>query len=194
MAYISSKKFWESEFDNIVSWKDTVKHFNLNQLRPKVNETCKEDEKITTNSKPTDNTDVINKGFLDEELYKVKDHISNIPQNYIDFESHVINEEEILIERSVKTTFQIPYDVGFFGKYDIADDIIKDHLLFEVNERGRLDLEEVNDIIQWFYSNTHFEKQSNIKHKKSTSPTIFVSVWYRDVFTKWTTYKWRRNK
>ena len=41
MAYISYKKLWESEFDNIVSLKDKVQHLNISQLKLEVHSTYK---------------------------------------------------------------------------------------------------------------------------------------------------------
>ena len=60
MAYARYYKLWRSEFYNNVSAKDRVQDINLNQLKFKVNDTYKKDEKITTNSEVTDYTDKIN--------------------------------------------------------------------------------------------------------------------------------------
>ena len=50
MAYISYKKLWESEFDNIVSKKDKVQDLNLNQLKLQTHNTYKkEGRKIIRN-------------------------------------------------------------------------------------------------------------------------------------------------
>ena len=65
MAYISNNKLWESEFDNIVSKKDKLQDLNINQLKLEEHDTYKKDEKITTSFEPTDNSDVINKAYLD---------------------------------------------------------------------------------------------------------------------------------
>ena len=70
MADISYNKLWESEFDGIVSKRDKIQDSNINQLKLEVHETYKKDEKITTNFEPVDNSDVINKGYLDEKLEK----------------------------------------------------------------------------------------------------------------------------
>ena len=72
MAYISYNKFWESEFDGIVSEGDKLQHLNINNLKLEIHDTYEKDEKITTNFEPTDNRDVINKGNLDEKLLKKK--------------------------------------------------------------------------------------------------------------------------
>ena len=70
MAYISYNKLWEIEFDGIVSERDKLQDLNNNQLKLEVHDTYKKDEKITTNFEPTDNLDVISKGFLDEIFWK----------------------------------------------------------------------------------------------------------------------------
>ena len=70
MAYNSYNKLWESEFIDIVSKRDKLQDANINQLRFEVDDTYKKDEKTTTNFEPTDNRDLINKGYLDEKLEK----------------------------------------------------------------------------------------------------------------------------
>ena len=49
MAYISYKKLWESEFDDIVSKRYKLQHANISQLKLKVNEAYKKDEKKQIN-------------------------------------------------------------------------------------------------------------------------------------------------
>ena len=66
MAYISYNKLWESEFDGIVSKRDKLHDLNINQLNIEVHDTCKKDEKITTNFEATDDSHVINKAHLDD--------------------------------------------------------------------------------------------------------------------------------
>ena len=78
MAHISYNKLWESEFDGIVSKRDKLQGLNINQLKLEVHGTYKKDEEITTNFEPTDNADVINKGYLDDKLLKVNVHISSL--------------------------------------------------------------------------------------------------------------------
>ena len=70
MAYISYNNLWESECDGIVSKRDKLQDLNINQLKLEVHDTYKKDEKITTNFEPTDPSDVINKGYLDDKLLK----------------------------------------------------------------------------------------------------------------------------
>ena len=55
--------------------------------------------------------------------------------------------EGVFIEKAVKTT--ILHDKG---NYDNADDVLKEYIIIEVNERRRPDLEELNDAIQGFYA------------------------------------------
>ena len=45
MAYISYNKFWESEFDGIVSKRDKLQDLNINQLKLEVHDTYEKDEK-----------------------------------------------------------------------------------------------------------------------------------------------------
>ena len=70
MAYISCNKLWESEIDGIVSKRDKLQDLNINQLKLEVHDTYTKDEKLTTDFEPTDNSDVINKAYLDEKLSK----------------------------------------------------------------------------------------------------------------------------
>ena len=69
MAYIFYNKFWESEFDNIVSKRDKLQDLNINQLKLEVHDTYKKD-KITTNFESTTDSDVIKKAYLDAKLKK----------------------------------------------------------------------------------------------------------------------------
>ena len=74
MAYISYDNLWESEFDGIVSKRDKLQDLNINQLKLEVHDSYKKDEKITTNFEPIDNSDVINKSYLDKKLLKNDGH------------------------------------------------------------------------------------------------------------------------
>ena len=66
MAYISYNILWECEFDKIVSKRDKLQDLKINQLKNEVHGSHKKDEKITSDFEPTDDTDVINEGYLDE--------------------------------------------------------------------------------------------------------------------------------
>ena len=142
MAYISYNKLWESEFDGIVSKRDKLQDLNINQLKLEVHDTYKKDEKITTNFEPTDNSDVINKGYLDEKLIKIDGHLSKLEKDYNEykFKYNKQNVEDILIQRAVKT-IQILYDKGLFYNYANADKILEDFLF---TTRRRPDLSEEN--------------------------------------------------
>ena len=68
MAYKSFINLLENKFDNIDSKPDKLQDMNINQLKLDVQDTRKKDEKMTTNFKPTDHSDVIYKAYLDEKL------------------------------------------------------------------------------------------------------------------------------
>ena len=125
MAYISYNKLWESEFDGIVSKRDKLQDLNNNQLKLEVHDTYKKNEKITTNFEPIDNTDVINKGYLDEKLLKINGHLSKLEKDYNEFKKQHNKQsvEDILIQRTVKTTIQILYNKGLFDNFQSADKI-----------------------------------------------------------------------
>ena len=121
MAYISYNKLWESEFDGIVSKRDKLQDLNINQLKLEVHDTYKKDEKITTNFEPIDDSDVINKSYLDGKFKKIDRHISYIGKDYNEFKLQYNKQsvEDIL----VKTMIQILYDKGFFDNYANADKV-----------------------------------------------------------------------
>ena len=139
MAYISYNKLWESEFDGIVSKRDKLQDLNINQLKLEVHDTYKKDEKLTTNFEHIDNSDVINKGYLDEKLLKIDGHLSNLEKDYNEFklQYNKQNVEDILIQRAVKTTIQILYDKGFLDKFQNADKVLE-KFLFTTRRRGDL--------------------------------------------------------
>ena len=85
MAYISSIRLWESEFDNIVSKRDKLQDSNINQLKLEVHDSYEKDEKITRNFKPVDDSDVINKAYLDEKVLKINAHLSKLEKDYNEF-------------------------------------------------------------------------------------------------------------
>ena len=143
MAYISFNKNWESEFDGIVSKRDKLQDLNINQLKLEVHDTYKKDEKLTTNFEPVDDSDVINKGYLDSKLLKIDGHISKLEKDYneLKLQYNKQNVEDILIQRAVKTTIQILYDKELFDKFQNADKVLEDFLF---TTRRRPDLSEEN--------------------------------------------------
>ena len=143
MAYISYNKLWKSEFDGIVSKRDKLQDLNINNLKLEVLDTYKKDEKLTTNFEPVNDSDVINKAYLDEKLIKVNGHISKLEKNFNEFilQYNKQNVEDILIQRAVKTTIQILYDKGLFDNYANADKVLEDFLF---TSRRRRDLSEDN--------------------------------------------------
>ena len=145
MAYISYNKLWESEFDGIVSKRDKLQDANISQLKLEAHDTYKKDEKITTNFKPVNNEDVVNKGYLDKKLEKINGHLSFLEKDYNEFklQHNEQNVEDILIQRTVKTTIQILYDKGLFDNFQNADKVLED-FLFIKKRRGDLS-EQVNE-------------------------------------------------
>ena len=143
MAYISYNKLWDSEFDGIVSKRDKLQDANINNLKLEVHDTYKKDEKISTNFKPIDNEDVINKGYLDEKLLKIDGHLSKLEKDFNEFklQYNKQNVEEVLVQRAVKTTIQILYDKGLFDNFQNADKVLEDFLF---TTRRRPDVSEEN--------------------------------------------------
>ena len=88
----------------------------------------------------TDNTDVIDKAYLDEKLLKISGHIPLLEKDYNEFILHYNKQsvEQSLIRRTVKTTLQIFYDKGLFDNFNNADEVLKDCLF----TREILDLEK----------------------------------------------------
>ena len=147
MAYISYNKLWESEFDGIVSKRDKLQDSNISQIKLEVYDTYKKDEKLTTNFEPVDDSDVINKAYLDEKLLKINSHISKLEKDYNKciLQYNKQNVEEILVQRAVKTTIQILFDKGLFDNFQNADKVLEKFLF---TTRRRPDLEKINDDIQ----------------------------------------------
>ena len=119
MAYVSYNKLWESEFDNNVSKRDKLQHLNIDQLKLEVHDIYKKkDEKITTNFEPTDDSDVINKPYLDGKLKKIDGRISYIGNEHNKFILEYNKQStEVLVQRGVKTTIQTLYDKGLFDGF-----------------------------------------------------------------------------
>ena len=143
MAYISYNKLWKSEFDGIVSRRDKLQDANISQLKFEVHDTYKKVEKLTTDFKAVDDSDVINKGYLDEKLLKIDGHVSKLEEDYNEFilQYNKQKVEDVLVQRAVKTTIQILYDKGLFDNYDNADKVLEDFLF---TTRCREDLSEDN--------------------------------------------------
>ena len=157
MVHISYKNLWEPEFDGIVSKRDKLQDLNINQLKLEVHDTYEKDEKITTSLEPVKNSDVINKGYLDDKLLKINGHLSKLENDCNEFKIQYNKQsvEEILIQRAVKTTIQILFDKGLFDNYAKAEKVVED-FLFTTRRRG--DLEEVNYDVQRFCSKIQIKK------------------------------------
>ena len=108
-----------SEFDGSISRRVKLCDLNIIQLQLEVHDTYKKDEKITTNFEPTDDSDVINKAYLDEKLKQIDGDISYIEKDYNEFKLQYKKQtvEDILIQRAVKTTIQILYDKRLFDTF-----------------------------------------------------------------------------
>ena len=100
--------------------------------------------KKTTDFEPVNGSDVINKAYLDEKFEKTDGHISYIETDYNEFKLQNNKQpvEEILVQRTVKTTIQILYDKGLFDNFQNAEEVLKDFLF---TTRRRPDLQEVKD-------------------------------------------------
>ena len=85
MTHIGYGNICRTEFYTIVSGKDTLENKNLNQLKLKVDDTHKKDEKITTNFETSKDKDDINKTFTDTTLSKTEGHISFKEKNYKEY-------------------------------------------------------------------------------------------------------------
>ena len=128
MACISYNRRWKSEFDGIVSKRDKLQDLNINHLKLEVQDTYKKEEKITTDFEAVNDEDVKNKAFLDDKLLKINGHVSKLVKDYNEFKLQYNKQsiEKILIQRAVKTTFQILYDKGLFDNFQNAEEILED--------------------------------------------------------------------
>ena len=80
--------------------------------------------KKTTKFEPSDDTDVVNKAYLDENLSKMECQISYFQKGYNEFELHYNKQsvEDIFIQRSIITTRQIMYDKSLFDNHANSDE------------------------------------------------------------------------
>ena len=116
---------------------------DINQLKLKVHDTYKKDQKITTNSEAVEEEDFINKGYLDSKVLKIDGYLSKLEKDYNEFklQYNKQNVEDILIQRAVKTTIQILYYKDLFDNYASAHNVLED---FSFTTRRRGDLSEDN--------------------------------------------------
>ena len=75
-ACTSYDELWKIECSKNVYAKDRVQDIKINQLKLEVNDTYRKDEKRPTKFEPSHNENVVNKAYLDTEIFKVKGHIS----------------------------------------------------------------------------------------------------------------------
>ena len=130
MAYVRYINMWESEFDDIVAKKDKVQDLNTNQSKLEVHDTYENYEKIKANFEPIDDTDVINKVYLDEKIFEINGLLSSLEKDYDEFKLQYNKQsvEENLIQRAVKTTIQILYDKSWFDSFQNVYKVSKDFL------------------------------------------------------------------
>ena len=145
MAYLSYNKLRDSEFHNIVFKKDKVQDLNINQLKLEVHDSYKNDQKLTTNFKPSNDEVVINKAYLEAILLKIDGHLLFLEKDYNEFKLQYDKQTRNFNSGSCGRTNQILYDKGLFDSFPKADKVIKDFLF--VTKR-RSDLGKVNDDIQ----------------------------------------------
>ena len=136
---------------------------NINQLKLEVHDTYKKDEKLTTNFEAVDSKDVKNKGYLDSRLLKIDGHLSKLEKDCNEFklQNNKQSVEDILIQRSVKTTIQILCDKGLFDNFQNVDEVLGD-FLFTTRRRRRFIRTS-----KWCRSMILFKK--NNLNKKATS-------------------------
>ena len=97
--------------NNVISiiflFVDRVQDFKLNQLKLKLNDTYRKNQKITTNFEPHNNGDVVNKTYLDTEKSKKEGHFSLKEKDYIEYKlRNDKHSEKVLFEGAFKTTIQ----------------------------------------------------------------------------------------
>ena len=142
MAFMSYKKSWESNFDNIVSKRDKLQGLNINQLKVEVHDTYKKTEK---NNKIWTYWWI--RCYVEKKIKKVVGHISYIENEYNEFKLQYNKKsvQQILTQRAVKTTNQLLNDRGLFGNYANSDKVLED--FFTIRRRENLS-DQLNDVVQ----------------------------------------------
>ena len=74
MAIIDFDKLWRSEIYENVSEKDRVQDVELYQIKVKVKDSYRKDETITTKFEPSIDEDVVDKSYLDTDIFKSEGH------------------------------------------------------------------------------------------------------------------------
>ena len=88
-------------------------------------------------------------------MLKIYGHLSQLEKDNNDFilQYNKQSVEGVLFQRAVKKTIQILYEKGVFDNYANADKFLASFLY---TTRRRVDLDEVNDVVQGFCSNINF--------------------------------------
>ena len=124
MAYFSYNKLWRSEFYNNhnFSAKNKMQGLSLNQLKLKINDTYKTDEKRATKVEAVNDEDVINKFYPDGNSSITNVQITYIETGYNEFQLH--NSKQ-------SVDYTIFYDKRLYDKYENADEVLKNYLFVE---------------------------------------------------------------
>ena len=88
-----------------MSVKNRVQEKIIHQLKFNVNDTYKQDE-IKTKIEASKDEDVINNSYLDTKLAEVKGHVSCMENDYNEFIDLERSNEEVLNEKTPKTTIR----------------------------------------------------------------------------------------
>ena len=67
---------------------------------------------------------MLNKAYLDENSSKIEGQISYKEKDFFEFKK--LSNEEVLIQRAVKTTIKLLYDKGLFDSFPNAAEVSKD--------------------------------------------------------------------
>ena len=82
--------------------------------------------KKASDFEPTDNSNVINKAYLEKKLLEINGHFSFLEKDYNEVELQINKQslKDILIQRAVTTTVQILLDIDLLDKYANADKVL----------------------------------------------------------------------
>ena len=148
-----------------------MQDINPNKVKLKVNHTCIEDEKISTNFEISHDKDVINKAYFNKKISKKEGHKSFIEKDWSDIRMHSKKKQskDVLTEKAVKSTTQILQDKVLVDKQDNADEALK---IYALSGKSRFELEKLNDDVLQGFSKIQLEKQCKIKNENSTYPFL----------------------
>ena len=70
MSYVRYNNLGESKINGIDSKREKLQDMKIIQVKLDIHDSFKEDKNLATNFERTDNTDVMNKSYLDENFLK----------------------------------------------------------------------------------------------------------------------------